>query len=265
MKYALGFIGAGNMAEAIVRGILNTGLLRPEQIAFADKSPARCDVFASLGLAGLEDSEQVVQQCQAVVLAVKPQNLDAIGEDLKLAGAQSLLISIMAGVGSAKIAQHAGDGARIIRVMPNTPMLVGMGMSAVCKGVNATDEDLNFAQSLFKSAGECVVVGEEQMDGITAVSGSGPAYVFYLAEAMETAASRMGLGIEAEQLVRQTIAGAAKLLAESPDDAATLRNKVTSPGGTTEAATNHMDAQFMKQIVIDAMLAARDRSKVLGG
>lgn len=262
----LGFIGAGNMAEAIARAAIAQGVLRPEEMIAADPTAARRDLFASLGIACVGSNEHVAQGSEQVMLSVKPQAMADVMASLRPHLREDhVVVSIMAGIGSAKIAEAAGGPLRVVRVMPNTPLMVGLGMAGVCTGGAARPGDEALAMRLFGAGGsKAIAVSEAELDAITAVSGSGPAYVFYLAEAMQRAATELGLREHARLLVNQTILGAAKLLAESPDSAAELRRKVTSPGGTTEAAIKHMDGNKTVEVVVNALKAAQKRSRELG-
>jgi pyrroline-5-carboxylate reductase len=263
--YALGFIGAGNMAEAIARGAIDKGVLSADRMIASDPSQARCDLFTGLGIKVFASNAEVIAQSEQVMLAIKPQVLGELAGDLAEHGVDGqVLISIMAGIGTKKIATMIGKPARIIRVMPNTPMMVGLGMSGLAAGEHAMEGDEALAMKLFGAAGEVVRVDEKLMDAVTAVSGSGPAYVYYLAEAMQKAATELGLGEHARLFVSQTILGAAKMLVDSPDAAAELRRKVTSPGGTTAAALGHMDSQKVVDVIVDAVKAAEARGRELG-
>ncbi|MEX2672317.1 MAG: pyrroline-5-carboxylate reductase [Phycisphaeraceae bacterium] len=264
-RHKLAFVGAGNMAEAIARSAIHKAVLQPSEIVAADPSAERREVFASLGMHTAETVGEAVSASEQVVLAVKPQTLPKIAGELAEALTDAhVVISIMAGLRAAKIEQAVGRSLRLVRVMPNTPMLVGRGMSAIALGPNANKGDDALAMKLFEAGGRAIRVDESQMDAITAVSGSGPAYVFYLAEAMEQAARDLGLAEHAELLVAQTLQGAAALLAESPDAAAALRRKVTSPGGTTEAAIKHLDSHDALATLTNAIKAAATRSSELG-
>ncbi|MFA9477165.1 pyrroline-5-carboxylate reductase [Phycisphaerales bacterium AB-hyl4] len=266
LQCRLAFVGAGNMAEAIARAAIDKGVLQPSQIVAADPSAERRDVFAGLGMHAVETLGEAVAASEQVMLSVKPQTLAKVAGELSAVLTDDhIVISIMAGLRAAKIEQAIGRSLRVVRVMPNTPMLVGQGMSAIATGEHARAGDDELTMKLFAAGGRAIRVDESQMDGITAVSGSGPAYVFYLAEAMEQAARDLGLGEHAELLVAQTLQGAAKLLAESPDTAADLRRKVTSPGGTTEAAIKHLDEHSALDTIAAAVKAAAARSKELGG
>lgn len=269
MSYELGFLGAGNMAEAIARAAIGAGVLRADQMIAADPMPARREVFDKLGVKAVEDNAAVIRDSAQVMFAVKPQVMQQAAADLASHGrAEQIILSIMAGVTSAKLAATTGPlggvEPRIIRIMPNTPLMVGVGMAGIALGRGAKPGDEALAMKLFGAAGEAVLLDEAKIDAVTAVSGSGPAYVFYLAEAMERAARELGLANEASLLVRQTILGAAKLLAESSDPPFELRRKVTSPGGTTEAAIRHMEGNKTIDVIVNAIKAAEKRSKELG-
>ncbi len=266
MQYQFGSVGAGNMAEAIIRGAIDHEVLKPDQIIVADPTPERRELFASWGCSVTEDNAAVVSQSQYIMLAVKPQMLPEVADQLAGIGQTGqIIVSIITGVSIEKLSEFAGGGHRVIRVMPNTPLLVGEGMSAIAigSGVKAGEETL--VLDIFAKAGRAVQVDESVMDEVTVVSGSGPAYVFYLAEAMIEAGIKLGLDPStAEDLTKQTIRGAARLLDESEDSPAELRAKVTSRGGVTLAATTHMDESKVKQIIADALEKGRDRSIELG-
>ncbi len=276
MRYELGFIGAGNMAEAIARAALAQNILKAEQIIVADPSENRRELFAGLGVTIAVDNAMVVREAQQVMLAVKPQMFAQVAGDIApQLTAEHILISIMAGLGTGKIngllnealpVEHVMKNVtrRIVRVMPNTPLMVGLGMSGVASGPGAQNGDETLTMQLFGAAGKTVLVSEEKIDAITAVSGSGPAYLFYLAEAMEKAARELGLADQSRLLVQQTLLGAATLLAQSSDTAGELRRKVTSPGGTTEAAIKHMEGNKTIDVVVNALKAAEKRARELG-
>lgn len=269
MQNRLGFIGAGNMAEAIARGVIAAGICRPAQIIAADISSERRDVFSDqLKVRTIEDALSIVTQSDTVLLCVKPQHVAEMLASIREVVAQDhLIISIAAGISTSYIEEALGSAKhiRVVRVMPNTPMLVGKGMSGIAAGRNATKEDLLTARRLFESAGAVVEVNEEQMNAVTALSGSGPAYFFFLVEHMIAAGVEMGLSPEAaHELATQTARGAAEMLCSSSDSPSELRRKVTSPGGTTAAAITHMQEKGMPQTIIDALKAAERRGKELG-
>jgi pyrroline-5-carboxylate reductase len=266
IDYEIGFLGAGNMAEAIASAAIQQTIVPASAMLAADPAPQRREVFAQLGVEAVPNNQSVVERCRCIVLAVKPQTLPQVAEALQTVDAeQRVLVSIMAGVRIERIEAAVGKPCRVVRVMPNTPMLVNLGMSGVALGPNARPGDEELPMRLFGAAGEAVLVSEAALDAITAVSGSGPAYLFYLAEAMEQAAIELGLGDASKMLVQQTLLGAATLLRKSPDSAAELRAKVSSPGGTTQAALTSMEEQGVRQRVVEGIKAAHRRSLELGG
>jgi len=266
VNHQLGVIGGGNMAEAIVRGALSAGVLDAKQVIVADPVEARRAVFAELGVAVADQNRAIIADSRRILLAVKPQAVEDIADDLATVdGKTQCIISIMAGIPIGKLTEMVGDGARVVRVMPNTPLLVGLGMSGIAAGPGATDEDAAFAMQLFGAAGKAEQVDEPMLDAVTALSGSGPAYLFHLAEAMAEAGRAMGMdAAQADRLARQTLLGAATLLSRSDESAADLRRRVTSPGGTTQAAIEHLDQQNVKAAIIEAIQRAEARSRELG-
>jgi pyrroline-5-carboxylate reductase len=265
----LAVIGAGNMAEAIVRGILSAKLFEPAQIIAADVSPGRRQYFQDqLGVAAVQENTRAARGSRIVLVSVKPQQMESALRDLQSSLVpDALIVSIAAGVGTGKIETWLGGSQwRVVRAMPNTPMLVGAGMVALCRGVGASAADLATARKLFEAAAVVIEVEESQMDAVTAVSGSGPAYVFFLVEQMIRAGQAFGLSHEqARTLSIQTIAGAAKMLAASVDSPELLRRKVTSPNGTTQAAIEFMQSQHVGELIESAIGAAVRRSRELGG
>lgn len=269
-RYTLGFLGAGNMAEAIAKAAINANILPASQMIASDPSPARRDLFESFGVRAVESNAQVIKESNQILIAVKPQTVGQLAADLAAnLHPEHVLISIMAGITVQKLSgliEAAGKPGpfRVVRVMPNTPLMSGEGMAGVATGPGAKPGDEALALTLFGSAGKAVTVKEELIDAITAVSGSGPAYLFFLAEAMEQAARELGLGDHARLLTAQTLFGSAKLLLESDDSPEELRRKVTSPNGTTHAAITHMESNNLKFILVAAIKAAEARSKELG-
>lgn len=265
--YRLGIIGAGNMAEAIARGSVTAGVLGKHEILAADISDERRAVFQDqIGIAATAEPAKAAR-CERLLLSVKPQVMGKVLEQIAPAVRDdALVISIAAGLGSAFFDERLGGKGRIVRVMPNTPMLVGAGVSALCGGPRATEDDLDWTARLLSASGEALVVEEPMMDAVTAVSGSGPAYFFYLVEAMVAAGTAEGLTREtALKLAVGTCRGAGKLLAESADQPETLRARVTSPGGTTQAAIASMDADGVMENLTKAVQRAAQRSRELGG
>ncbi|WP_432799989.1 pyrroline-5-carboxylate reductase [Poriferisphaera sp. WC338] len=269
-KYTLGFIGAGNMAEAIAQSAIESGVVDSHDILAADLSADRLAIFEAMGTKTTPESGDVAEKAEQVILAFKPQSMaEALPAIAERFHKNQIVISIMAGIGSEKIAdcikQAGGPQVKVVRVMPNTPIMVGRGMAGIATGAGAGAEDDQFAMQLFSAANnKAVRVTEDQLHDITAVSGSGPAYVFFVAEAMQKAAEKLGLGPMSDELVAQTLLGASQLLSESNDSAAELRQKVTSPKGTTEAAINSMDAGGLTDVIGAGMAACRKRSVELG-
>ena len=260
------FIGAGNMAEAIVNGLVSSHA--PFRIRAVDVDAARLAHFLEkFGVEGSADLLPEVARADIVLLAVKPQQaLEVLAAVAPAWTARHLLVSICAGLRSGKLESAAGAGARVVRVMPNTPSLVGLGAAAISRGAHATEEDLATARAILAATGITVTVPESDLDAVTAVSGSGPAYVFYLAEAMMASAIEMGLDpAVAGALVAQTVEGAGRMLNQTglpPDE---LRRRVTSKGGTTAAAVAVLDGAFVRQHIQDALDAAVKRSRELAG
>ncbi len=263
-SYALGIVGAGNMAEAIVRGVVRAKVLKAKAILAADPSADRRRVLEGLGAAATADNSAAAA-CPRVLLAVKPQVLpDVLSEIVPAVGAEATVISIAAGVTTAAIDRGLGGRGRIVRVMPNTPMLVGCGASAIAPGPRATAAELDWTQRLFGAGGMTCRVDEALMDAVTAVSGSGPAYFFYLIEAMVAAGVAEGLDeATARTLTAATCAGAGRMLSETAESPQALRVRVTSPGGTTQRAIETLDAAGVKEALVAAVHAAAARSREL--
>ena len=263
----LGLVGAGNMAEALCRAVLKARVVPADRIMASDVSQARRDLFGEeLAVPAVDDNKAVIAESDVVVLAVKPQQMAAVLHEVGPRFKEShLVITIAAGVRSATIESAAAVKCRVVRVMPNTPMLIGEGMAALCRGAHATEEDLETASVIFRAAGRAVTVEEGMMDAVTAVSGSGPAYIFYFVEAMIEAGIAEGLAPDtAALLAKQTALGAGRLLMESDDPPEELRRKVTSPGGTTQAAIRQMASDGVKEAIVRAARAAAARSRELG-
>ena len=260
----LTFISAGNMAEAIVAGIVKQQVIAAGDVCVTDISAERLSHFERrYGVGTSQDNPAAVAQSDVVVLSIKPQVFPSVWPDIEQAlKAGALVVSIMAGIPSQRIA--GSKAIRVVRVMPNTPALVGEGAAGIAAGEHATESDVAIAEKLLGAVGVTAVVNEEEIDAVTALSGSGPAYVFYLLEGMLAAAEQMGLdeGVSRE-LALATVIGAAKLMKETGEDAASLRNKVTSKGGTTAAAIHTMEERKVKDAVIAALLAAQARSREL--
>lgn len=262
----IGFIGGGNMAEALVKGLLAGGLA-PERMSVGEPNAARREYLANAyGVSVVAENTAVVGVSEVVVLAVKPQLAkvvlsEIVGSNLP----PQLLVSVMAGVGTSVIERVFAAPVRVVRVMPNTPALVLQAASAIAAGASALPEDVALVQELFDVVGKSWLVEERLMDAVTGLSGSGPAYVLTFVEALADAGVRNGLPRDvAMGLAIQTVAGTAQLLAESGDHPAVLRDRVTSPGGTTIAGLHRLEQGGFRAAVMDAVEAATARSRELG-
>jgi pyrroline-5-carboxylate reductase len=267
VEHTIAFIGAGNMAGALIRGLISTGTVPAERIIAADPDQARLtSLEAELEIGVTGDNTEAVKKATVVVLATKPQVLPQVLSGLAAAiGPDTLLISIAAGISTAMIERAFPAGSRVIRTMPNTPALVGAGATAIAAGSHTTDDDLDLAETLFRSVGISVRVPEEQIDAVTGLSGSGPAYVFAMIEALRDAGVREGLPEEtALRLASQTVFGAARLLLDEDEAPEVLRDRVTSPGGTTRAGLDALAVAGFSDAILGAVRAATRRSVELG-
>lgn len=260
------FAGSGNMAESIAAGLLKAGSAEPENIICNDIEQSRL-VFLreKYGVSVSGDKKEAVPGADIVILAVKPQNMLPCLEEIKpFIKKNVLFISIAAGITTNFIEETLGGKPAVIRAMPNTPALEGLGATALCAGRYASEKDLMAAVGIFSSVGTVKILGEDKFDAVTALSGSGPAYVFYLCELMQKAAESLGLDKEtAKDFSAQTVYGAGAMLVKSFTGAADLRRKVTSPNGTTQAALEYFDSQNLSETVRKAMELAARRSKEL--
>jgi len=263
----LGVIGAGNMGQALIRGALKAGVVHRNHVVASRRNAAALQALQEeLGIATTTDNAALLAECDVVLLCIKPQGFaELLAAHRELFRPDQLLISVAAGITTRSIEDAVGAPIPVIRVMPNTPALVGEGMSPYCRGRFANEGHALLSAQLLASVGKAVFVREELIDAATAVSGSGPAYVFYLVEAMQRAGEALGLPEHlAQALVRQTILGAAKLVVESADSPAELRRKVTSKGGTTAAAISVFENSGTAETVRQAMTAAFKRAGELG-
>ena len=266
-QYQFGVIGGGNMAEAILRGVIRGNFLEHNSIVVSEPvMDRRRHIGMTLNISAVDDNA-VAARCPRILLAIKPQKMGEVLAGISSAvGADATVISIAAGISAAFIDKALGHRGRIVRVMPNTPMLVGAGMSAMAAGPRATAEDMAFVQRLFGVCGRVTQVEESQIDAVTAVSGSGPAYFFYMTEAMIEAGIAEGLDSDTARLLAiETCLGAGKMLSECGEDPSVLRARVTSPNGTTQRAIETMDAAKVKQSMVTAIRAAAQRSRELAG
>lgn len=258
-------IGAGVMGEAILAGLLNAGYSSSTIVA-TDRRPERQDELAQKYGITMRGNVEAVTDAGVVIIVVKPYDVSTVlGEISEVLDPNCLVVSLAAGVTTSHIESLVHDGQPVIRVMPNTPAQVAQGMSVVSAGSNATDEQVELVTSILASTGRAVAVPEKHQDAATAVSGSGPAYLFLVAESMVEAAVQMGLTRDvATELVVQTLYGGASLLKETGEHPTILRERVTSPGGTTAAALRTLEDRGLRSSFMAAMEAARDRSVELG-
>jgi pyrroline-5-carboxylate reductase len=255
------------MARALAGGLVNAGLVKPEQIIAADPvADARQQLLSQTpGSKGAPSNRELVEQSDVVVLSVKPQHLAAATSGLSPVANGKLVVSILAGVRLAKLAD-ALPGARLVRVMPNTPALVGQGASAFAVGPNATNADGELVSALLSAVGRAIRVDECLLDAVTGLSGSGPAFVYVAIEALADGGVRMGLPREiALALAAQTVKGAAEMVLATGDHPAVLKDRVASPGGTTIAGLQELENGGLRAALIAAVEAATHRSMELGG
>ncbi len=262
-EYELGFIGSGNMATALIRGILNSDLYKKDKIIASDKSKeARDRVKKEFGIKVCESNIEVVKKAKVILLCVKPQNMKEVLDEIKdEIESDQLIISIAAGVPISAIVRSIGKEIPVVRVMPNTASFVQKGMAGISYGPKIRRDHINIALDIFNSVGETIIVKEDLMDLITAVSGSGPGFIFRIMEHIVDAATRLGLkGEDAKRLVIQTFLGASFLSKESNKPLFELRRMVTSPGGTTEAGLSVFEKRGLGDIIHEAIDAAYRRS-----
>ena len=262
----IGFIGTGNMAEALIRGLIRAGVAEPSQIAGSGPRRERCEEMAAkYGIAAVPDNVAVARQADILVLSVKPQLMERVLEEVgPHIHPHALVVSIAAGIPLAVIEARLPQ-ARVIRTMPNTPALVGAGATAIAAGGHATEADLEAARRIFASVGTTTTVEESLLDAVTGLSGSGPAYIFLIIEALSDAGVKVGLSrYNAQALAAQTVLGSAKLLIETGEHPGRLKDMVTSPGGTAIAGLHTLEAGGLRTTLMNAVEAATRRSRELG-
>jgi len=262
----IAMIGAGQMAEALLAGLLASRSADPTALFATDTSAERRDlVKRRFGIRVGSDNCEAVSWADVVLLAVKPQSLDSVLEGIASTLAGRLVISIAAGVSIRRIAGRVPHGTRIVRVMPNAPALVREGMSALAFGPGVTEEDISLARALFEAVGRVVTVEEHLMEAVTGLSGSGPAYVFMAIEAMADGGVKMGLSRSvAELLAAQTVLGAARMMLETGEHPARLKDRVASPGGTTIAGLHQLEQGGLRASLMAAVEAATKKSEEMG-
>jgi len=262
----LAFVGGGQMAEALVGGLVAANLCAPEQIWATDPVADRLDMLKrQYGIRVGQSNQDAVLWADIVVLAVKPQVLDGVLRDIATEIKKALVLSVAAGIPIRTIMEQCGAGTRIIRAMPNTPAMVREGMTAIAIGAGVSDAEVALARTIFESVGKVIAVEERLMDAVTGLSGSGPAYVFLAIEALADGGVKMGLPrATAELLAGQTVLGAAKMVLETGEHPARLKDRVASPGGTTIAGLHRLEVGGLRATLIDAVETATKRSQELG-
>jgi pyrroline-5-carboxylate reductase len=259
------FIGSGNMASAIISGLLESNLVKPENIVCNDVVQEKVvNLQRKYGISIAEDKGEAIIGADIVFLSVKPQNMSKVFEEIKHISSKAIVVSIAAGITTRFIEDSIKKKIAVIRAMPNTPALVRSGATALCKGRFVSDDQLQRARNLFASIGKAEILDERNFDIITALSGSGPAYIFYFCELMHKAAEKLGLDRNIAKIFAvQTVYGAGKMLDITKESAETLKEKVKSPNGTTEAALKYFESQKLQDIIYEAMNRAMEKSKAL--
>lgn len=263
----IAFIGAGSMAEALIRGLIHANVIAAERIIGTGRRPERLRVLQEqYGIQTSTDNVQAVQDADVVVLSVKPQILPQIlTEVAESIHPEALVISVAAGIPLKVIERALGPHARVCRSMPNTPAIVGAGATAFAAGTHVTEAQLGQVRALFEAVGVVTQLDETLLDAVTGLSGSGPAYVFMIIEALADAGVKVGLPRwEAQRLAAQTVLGAAQLLIETGEHPGVLKDRVTSPGGTAIAGLHTLEEGGLRTTLINAVVAATSRSAELG-
>ncbi|MFN2477975.1 MAG: pyrroline-5-carboxylate reductase [Pseudonocardiaceae bacterium] len=258
-------LGTGKIGEALLSGLLDAGR-SPDDLMFTERYPDRAAELEQTYRVRAVDTATAAGKAEVLIVAVKPQDIDPLlGELAGLIRPNTLVVSLCAGLPTALYERRLPDGVPVVRVMPNTPMLVGEAMSAISAGRFAADTHLQLTEELLGSVGKVVRVPESQQDAVTALSGSGPAYFFYLVEAMIDAGIMLGLPRPmVTELITQSAVGAARMLRETGEHPVLLREAVTSPGGTTIMAIRELERHGVRAAILAAIEAARDRSVALG-
>ena len=262
----LGFLGTGNMAGALIKGLLHSGTVTADRIVASDLKPERLALLTEThGIRTTQDNHALVRDVDVLVLAVKPQAIDKVLSSIALdVHERHLVISVAAGVTLAALEAKLPD-VRIVRAMPNTAAIVLAGATAIAPGSHATEADMEVARLLFEAVGRVVVLEEASLDAVTGLSGSGPAYVMLMIEAMADGGVKVGLHRDtALLLAAQTVYGSAKLLLETGEHPGRIKDQVTSPGGTAIAGLHTLEAGGLRRTLIDAVEAATVRAGELG-
>lgn len=268
MDGTLAIIGTGRIGEAILRGLLRSAWLQPEQVVVTARREDRCRELADAhGVRATIDNREAIAGAEVILLALKPQTIHGVLADIggELHAGQTV-VSVAAGTTTAQIEAHLPDDVAVVRVMTNTPVQVDEAMSVICGGGHAGDADLDLTEEIFGHVGRCIRMSEEHLNSVTALSGSGPAYFFLLAEAMIDAGILLGLPRDVStELIVQTMVGSAKMLRDAGRHPVELREMVTSPGGTTIAAIRELETSRVRAAFLDAIEAAKRRGDELSG
>ncbi len=260
----IGFIGIGNMGEALLRGILDSGLFPPDSVLASDINREKLNFLSEeLGISAIEDNCELVKNSDIILLALKPDIISKVVTEISPELCQpKWCISIAAGISLSTIEEKLSEGIAVIRVMPNTPAMVREGMSVISLGKYANEDHLNKTKQIFQAVGKVIVVQEKYMDIVTALSGSGPAFIFLIIESLIDAGVQLGLSrSDASIMVAQTVLGSSKMLIDTQEHPVTLKNKVTSPGGTTAVGLYELEKGGVRASIINAVSAATLRAK----
>ncbi|MGN1098485.1 MAG: pyrroline-5-carboxylate reductase [Clostridia bacterium] len=261
----LGVIGAGNIAGAIVKGVVKAGIIAPENLIVSDIHDGKLAALRELGVTTTLSNTETAEKSEVILLAIKPNIAEKVLNEIRPFIGGKLLVSVVAGFTRENIAEIVGSDVRIVRTMPNVPALVGEGMTVLCRTENVSDKDFNDVQEIFNAIGKTSVLDEHLFDAATATNGSGPAYVFVMIEAMADAAVLQGIPRDtAYLLVEQTILGSAKLALETREHPGKLKDMVCSPGGTTIEAIYRLEEKGLRATMIDAVDACAKKSALLG-
>ncbi len=267
MNKKIAFIGAGKMATAIIKGLLKSDLFDKNHIVASEPNIEYAHkVEKELGIKIVHNNREAVSQADIILLAVKPFVVKGVLTEIEdKIDDSKLIVTIAAGISSNKVEEILEKKARVVKVMPNTPALLGVGMSAVCKGENATDEDFDCVKSIFKSVGEVVDAQEKDIDAITGVSGSGPAFYYYIIDEIAKAGEKLGLDYNiALKLSAQTALGAAKMILETGVDPQQLITNVTTPGGTTAEGNKVLNESNISEILFETVKKTAEKSEIMG-
>ncbi|MBX3247073.1 MAG: pyrroline-5-carboxylate reductase [Myxococcales bacterium] len=262
----IGIVGAGNMGTTILEGLLDAAAASPSQLMASDPRASRRDELASRGIGVSASNLEVARFAELLVLATKPQVMDRVLKEIAPAtGPGTLVVSIAAGVSIAAIESMLLEGTRVVRTMPNTPALVGAGATAIAPGTHVSESDLGLVEALFSAVGITEILEEGLLDAVTGLSGSGPAFIFVIIDALADGGVKVGLHrATAQRLAAQTVLGAAKMLIETGEHPGQLKDMVASPGGTTIAGLHTLESGGLRKTLMDAVENAALRSRALG-